>query len=219
MKYAKLGEERIEATPKAVAACPACGEAMVAKCGSVLAWHWSHRARTHCDRWWETETAWHRDWKNRFPVEWQEVVMFDEALTACHIADVRTPAGLVIEFQRSTITSEEVAARQAFYGRMIWVVDGCRGFADAVNFTNMRERVNADGLCGFMWYSRSALFLRWWVDKPVFVDFGEHGFWRILRFDPKTKRGVAGLADRDAFVALAGSGSTDFSQMGGPASR
>ena len=53
----------------------------------------------------------------------------------------------------------------------------------------------------------------------MFIDFGpEHGFWRILRFDPKTKRGLAGACDIPAFVELASSGTTDFSSVGGPAS-
>ena len=145
--------------------------------------------------------------------------VFDEALTACHIADVKTSHGLVLEFQRSSIRPEEVLERQDFYGKMLWVVDGSKNF-DAVNFSMMRERVDPEsGLAGFHWYSRSGLFARWHVEKPVFVDFGpEHGFWRILRFDPKTKQGVAGLVDRAAFVELASSGTTDFSNAGGPAS-
>lgn len=219
MKFALADSVRIEATPKGRGTCPGCAETLIAKCGAQVRWHWSHESKTHCDRWWEPETAWHRAWKDRFPKEWQEVPVFDDALTDCHIADVKTSAGLVIEFQRSSIRPEEVLERQAFYGKMIWVVDGSKNF-DAVNFSMMRARVDpATGLAGFHWYSRSGLFARWHVDKPVFVDFGlEHGFWRILRFDPKTKRGVAGLVDRDSFVELASFGSTDFSNIGGPAS-
>jgi len=47
---------------------------MVAKCGEVRIWHWApHRSRL-CDPWWENETEWHRNWKEQFPVNWQEVV-------------------------------------------------------------------------------------------------------------------------------------------------
>ena len=42
-----------------------------------------------------------------------------------HIADVKTPSGLVIEFQRSTIHPDEISAREVFYKKMVWVVDGC----------------------------------------------------------------------------------------------
>jgi len=53
-----------------------------------------------CDNWWENETQWHRDWKNHFPVEWQEVVQIAEDGEK-HIADVKTSEGWVVEFQHS----------------------------------------------------------------------------------------------------------------------
>ena len=50
-----------------------------------------------------------------FPDDWQEVTIGN------HRADVKTPHG-VIEFQASSISSAEVQEREAFYGKMIWVV-------------------------------------------------------------------------------------------------
>lgn len=145
--------------------------------------------------------------------------MFDERLTECHIADVKTAADLVIEFQRSTIDPEEVLARERFYQQMIWVIDGSRNEFDRVNFNIMRTRVSSDGLVDFTWHGRSKLFHRWHSAKPVFIDFGDQfGFWRILRFDPVTREGRAGLVNIDGFVELASSGKTDFSTAGGPAS-
>jgi len=41
-----------------------------------------------------------------------------------HRADIRTPGGLVVEIQHSGISSEDVAAREAFYGNMVWLLDG-----------------------------------------------------------------------------------------------
>ena len=61
----------------------------------------------------------------QFPVEWQEVVHFAEDGEK-HVADVKTSTGLVIEFQHSAITKEEVLSRTAFYQKIIWVVDGRR---------------------------------------------------------------------------------------------
>lgn len=77
-----------------------------------------------CNQWWESETDWHRDWKNRFPTEWQEAPMIDARTKERHIADAKTAANLVIEFQRSSIRPDEVRARENFDGKMIWVVDG-----------------------------------------------------------------------------------------------
>lgn len=53
------------------------------------------------------------------------------------------------------------------------------------------SKVSENGLASFSWHSRSKLFARWWVSKPVFIDFGpDFGIWRVLRFDPTQKRGV-----------------------------
>lgn len=219
MRFALLDGQRIEATPKLRASCPGCGAEVVSKCGKHIIWHWAHLSRTHCDPWWETETEWHRAWKNRFPQEWQEIPAHDDASGELHIADVKTPSGLVIEFQHSTIDPVEVSARECFYKTMIWVVDGCKNDADRFNFSNMRGRPNQNGIAAFHWFGKSTLFKRWHTTKPVFIDFGpEHGFWRILRFDPKTKQGLAACVNIDGFVQLGSSGSTDFSSVGGPAS-
>ncbi|MEE4684436.1 competence protein CoiA family protein [Pseudomonas alliivorans] len=184
MKYSLLEGARVEATPKARGVCSFCGSQTVAKCGNHVVWHWAHKRLDNCDPWWETETAWHRDWKNMFPTEWQEVVL-QASSGERHIADVRTPSGMVIEFQRSTIHPEEVIARQNYYQNMIWVIDGTRTEFDRYNFRMGLSKVSENGLASFSWHSRSKLFARWWVSKPVFIDFGpDFGIWRVLRFDP-----------------------------------
>lgn len=115
MKWALVDGLRSLATPGLVGRCPGCGGEVVAKCGEVLQWHWSHRA-AECDPWSEPESGWHIAWKNQFPSEWQERVI------GPHRADVATPKG-VIEFQKSSISTKEIREREAFYGRMLWVID------------------------------------------------------------------------------------------------
>jgi hypothetical protein len=88
-------------------------------------WHWSHYRKADCDHWWENETPWHRDWKNRFPVDWQEVIHYADNGEK-HIADVKTPNGSILEFQHSRISPDERRSREAFYKNLIWVVDGQR---------------------------------------------------------------------------------------------
>lgn len=219
MQFALFEGARVQPRPKLRAQCPGCSGEVIAKCGNHVIWHWAHASREHCDPWWENEGEWHRNWKNQFPQDWQEALLDDQRTGEHHFADVRTPDGLVIEFQRSTIHPEEVRTRESFYRKMVWVVDGCKNDADRYNFSNMRSSPDADGLVQFHWFGRSTLFQRWHTTKPVFIDFGaERGFWRILRFDPQTKRGLAGLVDVAAFVQLVSAGTTDFSSMGGPAS-
>ena len=219
MKFAVVDGRRSEPWPKIRGSCPRCGAEAVSKCGSQVVWHWAHKSRAHCDPWWEQETEWHRQWKDRFPADWQEIILLDNSTGERHIADIRTASGLIIEFQRSSIDPTEVLAREAFYQKMLWVVDGCRNEFDKLNFSNMRSRPDTDGLVSFHWHGRSKLFARWYTRKPVFIDFGQGGgFWRILRYDPNVKRGLACLVDIKGFVQLASSGTSDFSSGGGPAS-
>lgn len=89
MRFALLNGQRVEATPGALGNCPGCNAAMLARCGTKKAWHWAHKGRRHCDHWWENETEWHRDWKNRFLTDWQEVLARDET-GELHIADIKT---------------------------------------------------------------------------------------------------------------------------------
>jgi hypothetical protein len=219
MKFAVVDGKRSEPQPKTHGSCPRCGAETVSKCGSHVVWHWAHKSLVHCDSWWEPETEWHRQWKDRFPAEWQEIVLLDNRTGERHIADVRTASGLVIEFQRSSIDSAEVLAREAFYQKMVWIVDGCKNDFDKYHFSNMRSHPDANGFVSFRWHGKSKLFAKWHTLKPVFIDFGQgHAFWRILRYDPKTKDGLAGLVDIKSFVELASSGASDFSANGGPAS-
>ncbi|WP_237352108.1 MULTISPECIES: competence protein CoiA [unclassified Rhizobium] len=125
MKFAFVDGIRQEATTGVRGSCPGCGSPTLAKCGLKRLHHWAHVSTAACDRWWEPETEWHRAWKNLFPSEWQEV-HHRAADGEVHIADVKTASGTVVEFQHSTISPQERASREAFYGSMIWIVDGTR---------------------------------------------------------------------------------------------
>lgn len=128
MEIALINGARTHPKPGLAGVCPACGQAVIAKCGSQLIWHWAHKGKRHCDPWWENETEWHRTWKSHFPDHMHEVVLFDELTGEKHIADLRTDRGMVIEIQHSAMPIEELRSREAFYKHMIWIIDG-RSFA------------------------------------------------------------------------------------------
>lgn len=109
MKFALVNNQRQEATPKTKGICPVCNAIVIAKCGDIKAHHWAHETKQGCrnDRW-ETEGQWHRNWKNKFPQDWQEQIMIIN--NEKNIADIKTHKGLVIEFQHSHITPEEQKA-------------------------------------------------------------------------------------------------------------
>jgi competence protein CoiA len=130
MKYAIVDGKKIEATPGARGLCQGCKSELIAKCGEVKIWHWAHKGNRSCEPWWENETEWHREWKDYFDVEWQEIVHKDGVTGETHIADVKTPHGWTIEIQHSPIDGEERKARKTFYKKIAWVVDGTKRKTD-----------------------------------------------------------------------------------------
>jgi len=124
MKYAIIDGCRTLPKPRKKGQCPVCSNDVVSKCGSKNIWHWAHMGKKHCDSWWEPETKWHREWKDKYPIEWQEVIHFDEISGEKHISDVKTATGLIIEFQNSPISSEELKQREAFYKSIVWIING-----------------------------------------------------------------------------------------------
>jgi hypothetical protein len=133
MKFAPVNGDRQEAQHGLSGKCPACDQRMVAKCGAHRVRHWAHRRKDLCDPWWENEGEWHRAWKEEFPDAWQEIVHPGDDGTK-HIADVKIEHGGVIEFQHSRISPEERRSRAAFYGQLVWVVDGTSRKRDAGQF-------------------------------------------------------------------------------------
>lgn len=123
MQLALVDNIRSEAFPGGRGVCQVCGSEMVAKCGPRVIHHWAHHRPKDCDPWWENETPWHRDWKNLFPIECREV-SHTAADGEIHRADVKTPTGIVVELQHSAMTDAERQSREAFYGNLVWVLDG-----------------------------------------------------------------------------------------------
>ncbi|HEY4129399.1 MAG TPA: competence protein CoiA family protein [Gemmatimonadaceae bacterium] len=180
MKFALANGRREEAQPGLSGECPQCGNALVAKCGERRAQHWAHKGQRRCDPWWENETAWHRGWKDEFASAWQEVVQRADDGER-HIADVKTAHGWVIEFQHSYITPDERRSRNAFYGRLIWVLNGHRRKRDATQFANAYSRGVTMGAFRRV-LSEGCAMLEEWGDTsaPTLIDFGGDELWWLL---------------------------------------
>lgn len=155
MLWALKDNERIEAQPKIKAICPLCKEEVIPKCGQIKIWHFAHVSNKDCDSWNEPESEWHRQWKNLFPKQYQEVIIED------HIADVRLSNGLIIEFQNSSISSEDIEKRENFYGDMIWVLNGAK-FAK-----NLILRPKGD-YYSFRWKHPPKSW--WFSEKRIYID-------------------------------------------------
>lgn len=211
MKFANFQGQRSEAEPgRTPATCLSCGAAVIAKCGDHRVWHWAHRGARLCDQWWEPETEWHRNWKNEFPAGWQEVIHYAPDGEK-HVSDIKTPSGTVIEFQHSFIRGEERMAREAFYRKMVWVVDGRRRKRDA------SQLLKCIGPClfarqPFILHSTNheeCALLRDWNDSPmpVYFDLGvreEDGSPIFWRRDPISRNGRVYLTpvSRESFLTV-----------------
>jgi hypothetical protein len=171
MRFALVSNSRVEASPKLTGRCEACGDQLFAKCGTKKIWHWSHRGKLNCDPWWESETEWHRAWKNLFPCDWQEILHRapnDER----HIADIKTPPGLVIEVQHSAIAEAEMNAREACYTNMIWIVDATRLKRDRARFAEGIQTLLRPIVPGYYLTRRAEdCFPSAWLNRKVPVLF------------------------------------------------
>lgn len=174
MKYAIINGTKAEATKGIKGTCPSCGSELMAKCGEYKINHWAHKGIRNCDPWWEPETEWHRNWKNNYPAEWQEISLFDEQTGEKHISDVRTIHNLTIEFQHSAIKPEERISREKFYKNMVWVVDGTRLKRDYPRFlegTKNFKKTNIQN--AFFVNFPDEVFPTGWLGSyvPVIFDF------------------------------------------------
>jgi len=210
MKFALFDNKRVEAQPKQQGLCPNCSQPVIAKCGDKKVWHWAHRSISSCDSWWEPETEWHRNWKNNYPSDWQEVILFDEQTNEKHIADIRSVHKLVIEFQHSAIKPEERISREKFYKNMIWVVDGTRLQRDYPRFQKRVEgfrRTNQQGV--YFVDFPDEVFPKNWLNSlvPIIFDFYDlstpvqdeikNTLWCLLPQKDLTQAVVVGLKRSD----------------------
>lgn len=185
MRFALVNNKKVEATTGLIANCPGCSQSVIPKCGDKRVHHWAHSRSKMCDTWWEPETEWHRNWKSKFPEEWQEDFLTDGKTGEKHIADIRTDKGLVIEFQHSHITPQERLSREAFYKNLAWVVDGSRLKRDYPRFLKGKEdfRVIKSGL--FKVYFLDECFPSAWLESSVPVLFDFQNIDTLLDFENK----------------------------------
>ena len=138
-------------------------------------------------------------------------MQIDENTGEKHVADVKTPSGVVVEVQHSRISEDELRSREAFYDDMIWIVDA----RDVVWMTS-HDLVCVEPMAyGFRILSRDTLLKRWSSAKcPVYFDntpnvyhdkesdtlwvlppeeripISERCLWRVVNFDSENNQGV-----------------------------
>lgn len=136
--------EPITADHHRAAICPECGKSLISKCGGTTKPYWSHKIESDCGFGSNGESEWHREWKALFPKRYREIDMVK------HIADVATP-DVVIEFQNSYISDEDIRSRTDFYlsqrKSMRWVLNTARFRHNLTMYTPWDDGRSAD----FLW--------------------------------------------------------------------
>ena len=180
MLTANINGNRSRPIPKVLGTCPFCNSEMIPRCGEVKVHHWAHKSKANCDHWWEPETDWHRNWKNEFPLRWQEQIFKDKTTGERHIADIYTLAGLIVEVQHSHLEPVERRLREAFYRDMLWIVDGSRLVGNrkkVSDWRNVSSQIN-DGSTKtnlFLTDQADELFPNDWLECGVPVCFDYRG--------------------------------------------
>jgi hypothetical protein len=126
---------------------------LIAKCGHIVTHHWAHDAKDDCDPWAEPIGLWHLWWQNLVSADFVEVAK------GPHRADIIGNNNVVVELQHSSISAEDIEAREAYYGNMVWLFDATTRFAS----------VNLEDRSFFSLGRTKHLEL---CKKPVFLDFG-----------------------------------------------
>lgn len=190
---------RIEPKPKSRAYCPICQAEVTAKCGELKEWHWSHLSLSDCDTWSEGQTKWHRNWKEHWPKECQEVVI------GRHRADVKSPNGIVVEFQHSNLSLADVREREDFYGKMIWVFDITDHYEDD-KFQFFVKHSPKGTYYTFRWKNAKKFMLS--TTKPAFLDYQSDKLFLVKKcYKNEGRSGVRGwgmLVDKADLIKQCG---------------
>lgn len=207
MLYANtLTGSKAQATPGTKGVCPFCGSGVIAKCGEINIWHWAHERSSECDMWSEGETEWHLEWKSNFLANYAEIQIIKQDQK--HIADICFPNGVVIEFQHSPISVQEIRERENFYKKMIWVFDiaytvnwefwrdlnkGILDYPDSSNFDMRPQAGNLinDTACTFRWkHARKSIA---YARSPVYLDIGNDKLFQLTKMYPDIPTGGKGF--------------------------
>lgn len=152
MLIAIVDNERVFPEKGIIGICPSCKKEVIPVCGELNIHHWRHSKDESCEFNRESETEWHRSMKSLFDKEYIEV--FDGKCRA----DIKLKHGLVLEFQNSSITLEDIEKRKNNYDRLVWIFNLSRQFENGQiqfegdNMTYVRPK-------RVLWFCTPRLFL------------------------------------------------------------
>lgn len=146
------------------------------------------------DLWAFPETTWNLQWKKAFPkLGVENIVSKDKER---HIADFYTDKKVTINFQSKILKEEQLLEREAFFEKMIWVIDA-RNWKLKIHDNPAESYKTNSGAYyylgkkkGFDWCSYKWSHPKWDLEKckmPVFLDIGDDCIYWLnwSLFDPK----------------------------------
>jgi hypothetical protein len=157
--------------------CPYCEKPLITKCGNINRHHFAHKSTADCDsiKYYDGISDWHIDWQftvnNPTPGVNIEVPFNNEEYRKR--ADLLTPAGVIIEFQKSPLPLEERLLRENHYKNMIWVVH-----KDRLNSKTWKDSVG---------------------DKPVFFDLPDALYCQTENFSIKKEKFIRSIINCQFF--------------------
>lgn len=177
--------------------CPSCGKPVIAKCGVIMVWHWSHLSGRDCDPWAEKLTGWHTDWQDI--LEGYRSAKIEVPITKhgeTHRADAVLMDGTVVELQKSAISPKDIEIRESFYGeKMIWIFD----VREAFEKKRISLRKKKSGRETFRWkHPRKSIA---YATRKVFLDFGEGNLFELAWMSKDTPCGGYGLSHTSELLA------------------
>lgn len=199
------------ATAGARGLCPECKGDVYARIPDHAIRHWAHTPlpdgqERNCSRDSGEMSEWHRSW------QWERSNLSDIEVTRDeHRADLINPAGIVVEFQHSSISPEEIKSREAFWKRGVWVIDGTH-IDDGEPRVKVRRHPDQDPSDPYrsVQWSRAPLILyraKWaiWIDLGTEEDSNDtllaanhRGLIQVRNFSDS--RGNGWLVEREWFV-------------------
>lgn len=188
--YLGLVDGKISKPFKAgIGKCPACNGDILAKCGEINIWHWAHKNSDECSYENESETYWHRYYKKYVPTEWiEQIIRAKGEMRRADILKPTYPSPIAFEFQHSSISADEIRARENFYLNkakmgMIWIFDlqeksiwqsGEKIFQPRFHLyaTGLRHDFKKDDAIRFYWSNGQKSILH--TTTKVYLDLGNY---------------------------------------------
>lgn len=159
------------ATEGARGHCPECKGSVYARFPENAIKHWAHTPlpdgqERDCSRGKEM-TEWHYSWQSE-----RTDLSCIEVTVGSHRADLINAGGAVIEFQHSTITPEDVKAREQHWEKGVWVLDGTPAEGkERVRLRRHPDQEPDDPYRAFQWPRANLVLYR--AKWPVWIDVGD----------------------------------------------